>query len=65
MRDFWLQYCKVLFNDHIEWRHNFGVFIVFIVPVSKSYYTRLKSEGDEILVCLKYLDFIINRDNLQ
>jgi len=26
---------------------------------------RLKSEGDEILVCLKYLDFIINRENLQ
>ena len=26
---------------------------------------RLKSEADEILVCLKYLDFIINNGNKQ
>ena len=26
-------------------------------------FPRLKSEGDEILVCLKYLNFIINGDD--
>ena len=45
--------------------YNFVVLVKSLWPVSKFYWTRLKSEGDEILVCLKYLDFIINRDNLQ